>query len=70
MHYDIDELEDIAAMTTWLKYHKTPREQVEEMMSKSCKARAAYNCSEKEKSAGELFREYPRLIDTPGMESF
>ena len=54
-------------MTTWLKYHHTPTQQVEEMMLKTCRARAAYIRRETEKTASELLKEYPRLIDTPGM---
>lgn len=64
-----DELEeaDIAAMTTWLKYHNSPVDQVKEMMLKTCRYRTGKIRSEKEKPLRELLGEYPRLLDTDGM---
>lgn len=58
---------DLAAMITWLRYHDSPSSQVQEMMQKTCKFRAAKIREEKEKTVLQLLDEYPRLVDTDGM---
>lgn len=55
-------------MTVWLKNNRAPTMQVREYMRKTASARLKEFKGETD--IGEVLRDYPRLLDTPGMVRF
>ncbi|XP_066498456.1 uncharacterized protein [Hoplias malabaricus] len=59
--------ERAVAMTEWLKNNIWPLNQVEEYMKQTAIYRAKWIRDHGSKTVQEINREYPRLLDTPGM---
>ena len=60
-----DELpdDDVKEMKAWLQYNTEPKDTVTAYMAKTCRARASWL----RESLTSPVREWPRLLDTPGM---
>lgn len=54
-------------MVDWLKVHKYPVYEVEALMRETAIHRGKWIRSNGSKSISEILKEFPRLVDNPGM---
>lgn len=59
--------EKIKEMVDWMKVHNYPVSEVEDYMNKTAIYRGEWIRSNGSKSMPEILKEFPRLLDNPGM---
>lgn len=59
--------EKIQEMVDWLKVHKYPISEVENYMKETAVYRGMWIRKNGSKSIPEILKEFPRLVDNPGM---
>lgn len=60
---------EVEAMTQWLKHNKEPLSQVRDYQRKTARKRLSWIKDNPDKPVKEIFVQYPRLLDTPGLIS-
>lgn len=60
-------LEKVQEMVEWLKVHKYPISEVENYMKETAFYRGKWIRNNGSKSIAEVLKEFPRLVDNPGM---